>query len=291
MHPLVHATILAAAALAGCAATSNPRPAKPALPVLESVRIAGARICGSQTSTAAASTFNFECPDLPASVPSGWRLTPGWETATDKAGRARSNRTVVLNVSGPLATEIDVELVRGGTQLNLPLDQVASGNPGRPGEVAADRQVGVATFDEARKRMWIVEVTVSTCADSRHLRIYNRAARDPERSAPLDVYLVRDPAEQVCIGQAGANPATRAGIGDPANPRVAGGCAGGGTGKPFQICETCPALQPPVLSVYSAGQYCDWEEVLSVYGYGEGTSRSQFCRLSQVGSREACEGK
>jgi len=280
-----------ALAVAGCAGLARDS-GSPAQPVLESVRITGSRMCGSHASTATASTFSFSCPDLPTRMPSGWKLTPGWEAATDKAGRARANRTVVLNVSTPLATEIDVELVRGGTQLNLPLEAVNPVATGSPGDVAATGQVGVTGFDESARRMWMIEVVVSTCADSRHLQVFNRAARHSERSAPLDVYLVRDVAEQVCIGQAGTNPATRAGVGDPVNPRAPGGCPGGGTGKAFDICESCPSLPPEGLRIHASGIYCGWDEVLQVYGYsGENALRARICTLSQVGSREACEGR
>jgi hypothetical protein len=283
--------VLLLALCAGCAGQAA-KVAKPAQPALESVRLAGNRICGSQASTAAPSTYTFECPPLPATAPSGWRLTPATQPAEGNPARVRANRTAVINVSGPLSTELDVELVRGGTQLNLPLETTRSGTAGVPGEVAASRQVGLTTFDEGGKRMWLIEVVVSSCADARHLQIFNRTAKEAERSKPLEVYLLRDPADQVCVGQSGPNPAIHAGIGDPINPRAAGGCAGGGTGKAFQFCETCPELQPAALSVYATGNYCSWDEVLEVYGYaGKDSMRAQLCKLSQVGSREVCEGR
>ena len=290
MH-LKLALVLLPALIAGCAGQFA-KVAKPAQPLLEGVRIVGNRICGSQASTAAPATYNFDCPSLPTTAPSGWRLTPATQPAAASSPRARANRVVVVNASGPPSTEIDVELVRGGTQLNLPLEASPSGTAVAPGEVAASRQVGITTYDEAGRRMWLIEIVVSSCADARHLQIFNRAAKEAERSKPLEVYLLRDSAELLCVGQSGPNPASHAGIGDPINPRAAGGCRGGGTGKAFQFCETCPAVPSAALGVYAAGNYCSWDEVLEVYGYAEKDSvRARHCTLSQVGSREACEGR
>lgn len=273
------ALLMVVVAVSGCAGAA--RHSAPAQPVLESVRILGTRICGNAPAGTAAT---LPCPELPASVATAWRLSPGWETRDQ--GRLRANRTVVLNVSGPLATEIDVELARGPDQLNRPLQAINPVAAGSPGEVAATGQVGITTFDEATRRNWIIEVVVSTCADLRHLQIFNRAARASGRSAPLDVYLVRDPDTRVCIG------ATGVGIGDPATPRPPGGCAGGGTGKAFEVCETCPSVHPRGLSIHASGSYCSWEQVLQAYGYDDENSvRARSCRLSQVGSREACEGR
>jgi len=290
MHIARCATVMLLALLAGCAGSPGKAPKSREL-ALESVRMTGKRICGSLGSTTTASTFSFECPPLPTAVPTGWLLSPAWESPAGNPQRVRANRTAVINVSGPGATEIDVELVRGDAQLNLPLEPSERG-AGAPGEVSASRQFGVTTVDDGKRKLWMIEVTVSTCAESRHLQIFRRTPKELERSKPLDVYLVRDAGELLCVGQADANPAMRAGVGDPANPRAAGGCAGGGTGKPFQICESCPGLPPRGLSVYATEKYCSWDEVQQAYGYsGETPSRAQLCKLSQVGSREACEGK
>ena len=260
--------------------------------MLESVRLTGERLCGDRAATATGAAPAFECPQLPSPLPSAWLLTPPWETTDAAPPRMRANRTAVINASGPEATEIDVELVRGDGQLNLPLEPVTPATAGSPGEVAASGQVGVTAFDQGGRRMWMVEVLVSTCADSRHLQIFNRSTRSTERSVPLDVFLVRDPAGRLCIASSETNGGPGTGLGDPVNLRPQGGCAGGGTGKEFRACETCPSLGPRGLSVYFAGRYCTWEEVLEVHGYaGKGTVRPQLCRLSQVGSREACEGR
>lgn len=288
-------TVLVTGLLAVACAASGPsgtRVPKPHQPMLESVRFAGSRICGSTASTAAGSIFTFNCPALPTTEPSGWLLTPAYAASVLAPQRLHANRSAVIRVSGPPLTEMDVELVRAGGQLNLPLTQVEPNASGAPGEVSASRQVGVTTIDDGRKKSWLIGVNVSSCADSRHIQIFNRSSNREERSPPLSVYLVRDPNEAICVGQSGPNPAARAGVGEPINPRPEGGCPGGGTGKLFQTCETCPSLHPPALSFYSAGSYCSWEEVLAVYGYaGESAVKPRICELTQTSSKEACEGK
>jgi len=261
-------------------------------PVLESVRLTGNRICGSTASTSTASTYTFNCPPLPTIEASGWLMTPAYAPSALNPQRLHANRTAVINVSGPPLTELDVELVRGAGQLNLPLIQVEPNATGAPGEVSASRQVGVTTIDGGKRKTWLVEVNVSSCADSRQIQFFNRSSRSEVRSDPLSVYLVRDPTQAICVGQTGPNPAARPGVGEPINPRPQGGCPGGGTGKLFQVCETCASLHPPELSFHSAGTYCSWDEVLAVYGYtGEGVVKPQICKLAQVSSKEACEGK
>lgn len=277
-------------ALLGACAGSGGRIPEPAHPTLESVRITGKRICGDPASATAVAA----CPALPAQGPTEWRLSPLFSPSIADPKRLHANRVAVINVSTPGNSELDVELVRGEGQRNLPLERVEPDfASGIPGEVAASRQVGVTVVDDGGKRLWMVEVVVSTCADARRLRFFNRTARDDERSLPLDVTLVRDRTEQACIDQPGANPALRPGVGDPAGTRAPGGCGGsGGTGKTFLICETCPSLLPAQAGVFSAGRYCDWNEVLSAYGYtGDGAAKRQSCSISQVSSREACEGK
>lgn len=286
--------VLVAALLAACAgpAPSAIKVPKPDQPMLESVRLTGGRICGSTASTSTGSTYTFICAALPTREPSGWLLTPAYVPSVLAPQRLHANRTAVISISAPPLTEVDIELVRAGGQLNLPLVQVEPNSSGAPGEVSVSRQVGVTTIDDARKKSWLIEVNISSCADSRHIQIFNRSSNREERSNPLSVYLVRDPNEQICVGQSGPNPAARAGVGEPINPRPEGGCPGGGTGKLFQTCESCASLHPPELNFYSAGSYCSWEEVLAVYGYtGEAVVKPQICKLAQTSSREACEGK
>lgn len=290
MPALSRLLIPCALALLGACAGSAGRIPDPVHPTLESVRLTGKRLCDGPGASAAVAA----CPALPARGPTAWRLSPLFSASLADSKRLHANRVAVINVSAPGRTELDVELVRGEGQRNLPLELVEPDfASGVPGEVAASRQVGVTVVDDGGKRLWMVEVVVSTCADARHLRFFNRTARDSDRSLPLDVTLVRDPAEQACIDQPGANPLMRPGVGEPVNARAPGGCAGeGGTGKTFLTCETCPSLLPVQAGVFSAGRYCDWNEVLSAYGYtGEGAVKRQSCRISQVGSREACEGK
>lgn len=279
-----------ALALLGACAGSGGRIPDPVHPTLESVRITGKRTCDAPGASAAVAA----CPALPAQGPTEWRLSPLFSPSVADPKRLHANRVAVINVSAPGKAELDVELVRGEGQRNLPLELVEPDfAAGIPGEVVASRQVGVTVIDDGERRLWMVEVVVSTCAGARHLRFFNRAARDAERSLPLDVTLVRDAGEQACIGQPGPKSTIRPGVGDPVGTRAPGGCGGsGGTGRLFQICESCPSLLPVPLSVFSSGRYCDWNEALEAYGHsGKDADRPRTCKLSQVGSREACEGK
>lgn len=279
-----------ALALLGACAGSGGRVPDPVHPTLESVRMTGKRICDDPGSSAAVAA----CPALPAQGPTEWRLSPLYLPSIVDPKRLHANRVAIINVSAPGKTELDVELVRGEGQRNLPLEPVEPDSAsGIPGEVAASRQVGVTVIDDGGRRLWIIEVVVSTCADARHLRFFNRAAKDADRSPSLDVTLVRDRAEQACIDQPGVNPAMRPGVGEPVNERTPGGCAGaGGTGRTFLTCETCPSLLPPQAGIFSAGRYCNWDDVLAAYGYaGEAAVKARMCKLSPVGSREACEGQ
>jgi hypothetical protein len=280
------------ALLAACAGTgqSGGKVPRADQPRLESVRLTGNRLCGSPASGTPAYTFN--CPPLPTVAASGWLMTPAYAPSALAPRRLHANRTAVIIVSAPPLTELDIELVRGAGQLNLPLAQVESDAIGMPGEVAASREVGVTTIDDSNRKMWLVEVNVSSCADSRQLQFFNRSSRSETRSQPLSVYLVRDPSQVLCVGRSGPNAPAPAGLGEPIHPRPQGGCPGGGTGKLFQVCENCATLHPPSLSFHSAGTYCSWEEVLAVYGYtGASAVKPQVCKLTQVSSKEACEGK
>lgn len=288
MPRLLRLLPVALALLAGCAGP-NLTIQDPMQPVLESVRLSGHRLCGSGDAQAARSVV---CGELPGREPSAWKLTPAQVPAADP-NRLHANRLVAINVSTPPKSELDLELMREGNQLPQPLQLVATdAAAGVPGEIAVTGQAGVSVIDDGAKKLWIVEVVLSTCAESARLRFYARATKNAERSPPLEVMLVRGPGERICIDQAGHSTTARPGIGEPVNLRAATGCAGsGGTGKLFQTCETCPALHPAQMSVFSTGRYCSWEEVLLAYGYAEGSVKSQQCKLSQVGSREACEGR
>lgn len=286
MHSRLAACIVAL--VLGACASPGLRVQDPLQPQLEGVRLAGHRMCGP-----ASSAPSFACPELPTRQPSGWRLTPPYGPSPVGGKRLLANRRVVVNVSTPAGAELDLELARDEGRLPLAVKLVpADPAQGIPGEVEATGEAGVAVIEEGARTRWLVEVVVSTCARTRHLRFFGRAAKEAERSPPLDVTLAREASERLCVDAPGRSADARPGIGEPVNARPEAGCAGsGGTGQVFATCETCPALHPPQLGIFSAGRYCNWEEALAAYGYtGEGSVKPLLCRLSQVGSREACEG-
>ena len=152
-------------------------------PKLESVNIVGYRLCADLTT--GGQTFNFPCPPLPTDSGSGWVLSPPWTPSTMVPGRQHLNRVATLTVSGPSLTEIDVELARLGAQPNLPLASVDPNLPGKPGEVAGAREVGVVSQDSGNGKTWKIDVNVSGCADFREVKIFNRS--NNVRSNPLSV--------------------------------------------------------------------------------------------------------
>lgn len=277
-------------ALAGCpGGIKTPAASQP---VLEDVHLVGSRICGPFT-TSSGDVFAFTCPALPTTEPSGWQLVPGWVASTANPQRIHSNSVATITVSTPSLTEIDVELAglgQGGTT-SLPLTLVDANLPGNPGEVFHTREVGMSNTDDGNKKTWKIDVVVSTCIDTRRIEIFNRSSSSVARSAPLSVQLIRAPNDETCVGQVGPITGTSSGVGSPSNSRPTGPCPGGASRSLFQVCENCANLHPSALSNYSAGQYCDWGEVLATYGYtGAGATKPQTCTLSAVSSRAACEG-
>lgn len=291
-HPLRFLFLAGVCAATACTPGSVKTPAA-SQPVLEGVRLVGRQICGPLTTPTA--TYAFTCAPLPTTTPSGWLMTPGWVGSSANPQRLHSNRTVVITVSTPSLTDIEVELAGlGGGNVSVPLAQVDANRPGNPGEVSGARQVGVSNQDDGIRKTWQIEVQVSTCADSRQLHIFNRSSGSTTRSAPLEVQIVRDPNEETCVGS-GSGPwyasSGGSGVGTPTSPKPPGPCAGGSQPRLFQVCEACGQPPSPQLNNYSAGEYCDWNEVRAVYGYsGPATVKPATCTLTQVASREACEG-
>jgi len=134
------------------------------------------------------------------------------------------------------------------------------------------------------------------CADFRTLHIFNRkGGANAARSPALVVSLLRASDETACSGSGGGIGLAVAGTkgngpGDPMNPKP-GPCPRGAQERLFQVCENCANLHPPEFDVYSAADYCSWQDVLAVYGYsGPATTKPQVCTIRQVQSREECEG-
>jgi hypothetical protein len=284
---LVAAPLAAFVVLGSCGTTIPPA----TQPRLEDVRLVGRRICTNLTS--GGKTFIFPCPPLPTFLASGWVLSPPWTPSTTDPTHQHLNRVVQVTVSGPSLTEIDVELVRVTSAPNLALASVDPNLPGKPGEVAGAREVGVVAQDNGNGKTWKIDVSVSGCADFREIQIFNRSGST--RSVPLNVSLVRDPAEEVCVGGASgpmwASVSGGPGPGTPVNPKPTGPCPGGAAEKLFHVCENCANLHPASLNVYTGFMACSWSDVLAVFGHtGPAATKPQICTIQQVASRAACEG-
>jgi hypothetical protein len=279
--------------LVGCA-SSVPAPS----PVqLVNSRLVGQRVCGPIT--VLGQTFTFGCPPLPSGVSSGWQITPVWTPSVADPTTSHPNRIVTLTVSGPSLTEIDTELVLSeGTGHNRLMNPVDPARPAGVGEVFATSQVGVSANDSGNGKTWTVVVNVSTCANYRHLQIFNRSGSPAARSAPLDVYVFRAENDVDCSGgqpwpqsMGGGAWMGRSGPGDPVRPSPSAPCPGGAQRRLFHVCENCANLHPRSANAYVGYEGCSWSEVLDTFGYtGQATTKPQICTIQQVASREACEG-
>ena len=98
--------------------------------------------------------------------------------------RQHLNKTVTVTVSAPSLTEIDVELVRLGGAANAKLTAVDPNLPGKPGEVAASKEVGVVSQDSGNGKTWNIDVNISGCADYREIQIFNRSNNAQQSGEP-----------------------------------------------------------------------------------------------------------
>jgi len=111
------------ALLTNCTQVKTPAPSQPRL---EAVRLVGPRVCGQFS--VPGTTYEFTCAGLPTVAASGWQLTPSWQTlANDKQ---KPNRTVVLTLSTPSATQLQIDYEPSSTA-TWHLRQKAPG-PGSP---------------------------------------------------------------------------------------------------------------------------------------------------------------
>ncbi len=277
---------------AGCPSKNGTGPI-PKPPSLVAMKVVGQQICGPFTSQAL--PYAFTCNGLPSTVPSGWRLTPVRVASVADPTRSHPNRMAILTVSGGSGTELDVEYVvnAGNPNTNRLLTPVAP--PKEPGEVAIKKEVGVSALDDGTTKTWTVSVNVSTCADMRHIQLWDRAGNPPVRKGPLDVYFFRDPADEDCSGGGSYTwPGVytlRTGPGDPTRESPTGPCPGNAPRTLFNVCENCAFGHPQNANSWTGYEGCSWQEVLDVFGYSQpGSTKAQTCTIRQVASREGCEG-
>lgn len=282
--------------LAGCNGSPIRTPAADA-PRLESVGIVGQRVCGAFTNDA--QSYNFSCDPLPTSVGTGWLLTPLRKPHPTNPNWSNVNRGVVLTVSTPSITSIEVAYFSArGTRL-IVLNQVAPG-PGRPLQLVQGQagEVEVVATDDGTRKTWKISIQYGSCLPQLELQVVNISASG-QRSGPLAIHLLRKTDETLCVG----TPATGGGatVGTfasapggssmgPGGTPSSGQCPGGGSGTFFQFCELCPRGAPRSLAQYTGLVACSLTDAKAIMGYGPGSTKSTLCSLSQVSSEPACEG-
>lgn len=280
-------SVLALLVLAGCGST----PPAPMQPKLAGVSLVGHQLCGDLTT--GGQTFSGQCLPLPTVDHTSWVLTPAWTPSIAAPTRQHLNRIVTATVTTPSLTDLDVELVRPNQQPNRLLTNVGLTRPGNPGEVGNAGEVSVANQDNGTTKTWTVEVNISGCIDFRTIQIFNRSGS--ARSNPLTLDLLRDPADEVCVGggggvlsggvSGGPSPGTQTG------PKPSGPCPGGAATRLFNVCENCANLHPQSANVYTGYEGCDWTEVLNVFGYtGPTSTKAQLCTIRESASQADCEG-
>jgi hypothetical protein len=260
----------------------------PQTPRLESVNLLGQRVCGTFTNSS--STFNFACDPLPASIGTGWLLTPPSKPHPTNPNWSILNRGIVFTVSTPTLTSIEIAY-RAGSGARYVLSQVPPG-PGTPQTLqAGPSEVEVAAADDGVRKTWTIAARTNTCLEKMELEIVNISGGT--RSDTLPLHILRTPAEISCspnviVGDAptpqiGTNPV-------PQPPPPPGPCAGGTPRTLFQFCERCPT-GGRVWVQYTGIESCSLSDAKAVLGYGpNGVRLIQGCSISQTGSRAQCEG-
>jgi len=137
----------------------------------------------------------------PSNENSGWLLTPQWWV--DSNGISHQNKAVVLAISTPSLTEIfiDFESESGGH-----IEQVqVTRSPGdsEVEAIGAHGQVAVVMSDDGMHRSWTLQLLVNMLTDLVELHIFTVGSSGPTngvRSNPLNVWLLRDPADRFPLG-------------------------------------------------------------------------------------------
>jgi hypothetical protein len=125
-------------------------------------------------------------------------LTPAHKP--DGAGKPEVNSAVVIRVTTPTLTTLDVEYETYAHH-EFPLSQIPSG-PGQPepSYVAPKGQVKVTMTDDGTRRTWSLQFRVNGCSDIDRVNIYNVGKNGIKYPTPLHVYLVRDAGDDACSG-------------------------------------------------------------------------------------------
>lgn len=117
-----------------------------AQPKLVSVGVLGHQICGTFV-TGDRRQWNYTCPPLPTTEPTGWQLTPLYNAYQ------RANHGAIVHVETPSFTELDISFAPRDRA--WPVKQIRSGkgspaplNSSDTGEVEVDAQ------DDGSRKIW-----------------------------------------------------------------------------------------------------------------------------------------
>ena len=181
------------AGLAGCVPNPANTPA-PNQPKLVSASLIGHRVCGSLS--VVEGILSFVCDPLPTNEDTGWQLTPVFRT--NALGRQVANTAVILTISTPSLTQLDVQYQNqvGG---HIEQTQIVSTH-GKPKYVGSQGQVLVASTDDGNMKTWTLKFEFNTCDDLAQINIFNVSG--VARSNPLHVVFLRDPSDTTttCLG-------------------------------------------------------------------------------------------
>ena len=195
------AFVLGAFALSGLLSSCVPVQPQLEQPKLAQVLLFGDRVCGSFNTTD--DRFNFSCtqPTLPIAERSGWVITPLNRvdiTPTPPKDAAWFNDTIGLTVTTPSLTSLEITYGNATRPLNLVR------RPSRPQGTSVHppwlpgQAVWIDWQDDGTMKTWTVSLTVSACMESFPLKFVDVSPNGSSRSAPLEVVLLRKPAETDC---------------------------------------------------------------------------------------------
>lgn len=228
-------------ALAACAPGRFSVP-PPQTPQLEAVNFLGQRVCPSYTTSQ--TQFSFSCAPLPTSEGTGWLITPLRKPHPTNANWSLVNHGVVMVVSGPSLSAIEVGYWTAGPR-RIVLSQVPQG-PARPYLLVqgGPGEVEVAAADDGTRKVWRISVNTDSCSEQLRMDVVNISGG--VRSDALPVTFVRAADERGCFPTT-ATGTLPPGAGDgfafggmgPSSPPPTGACPGGGSRTLFHFCESC----------------------------------------------------
>jgi len=205
--------------LSGCPNGAITTPA-PQQPMIVSGSLIGQRECGNITIDQ--TTFTFDCTQpLPNSGDTGWLLAPGTHTTAN--GTHLGNKAVVLTVTTPSLTDLDVEFVPpSGPTVPQGQIPIAPGQPD-PNDVGTNGQVGVAETDNGTTKTWTLTFQLAQCSAVAALNISDVAADGTRSTMPLVVHLLRDPTQFSCSGTGGTTIGGNGNSGNTGSTGTSGG--------------------------------------------------------------------